>query len=431
MGGRPRSPPMRLPRWIPLATAFVAGAPSLARGDDAPKAPPGSVQATRNSSFGFDLFRALATGDANAFLSPHSVATALGMARAGAAGETAAQMDRVLRGPGIGGAAGAEADVAALLKALGQVRMITERKPDGSRGEVPSYQLSTANGVFSQKGWAFVDRFRQVVRDSFHAELAEVDFGTPEVARETINKWVEAKTKDKIKDLVPKGLPRPNTRMVLANAIHFKASWQDPFRPESTVDGPFTTPSGTVVTVKRMRRGGHLRYAETDVAQLVELPYQGRDTAMVVIVPKAVDGVGALVAGLSNETYGKAIADLARRRVDLELPKFSFTSTYELSDTLRGLGMPLAFDAEKADFSGITTAERIWIGAVLHKAFVAVDEEGTEAAAATAVLMEAKSMPRPEEPVKVVVDRPFLVVIRHVETGEILFLGRITDPTKN
>ena len=145
---------------------------------------------------------------------------------------------------------------------------------------------------------------------------------------------------------------------------------------------------------------------------------------------EAVDGAGAVLAGLSGETYAKAIADLASRRVDLELPKFSFTSAYELSDALKALGMPLAFDPAQADFSGITTQEKLWIAAVLHKAFVAVDEEGTEAAAATAVLMEGKSMPRPEEPVKVIVDRPFLVVIRHVETGEILFLGRITDPTK-
>ena len=416
---------MRLPRWIPLAAALVSGAPAVARAEDAPKAPPGGVQAARNAAFGLELFRALATGDGNAFLSPHSVATALGMARAGAAGETAAQMDKVLHG-----APGTEPDVVALLRALGQVRLITERKGDGSRVEVPSYQLSTANGVFTQQGWHFVEGFRGRLVYAFQAELAMVDFGDPDVARAAINGWVERKTKDKIKDLVPKGLPRPNTRMVLANAIHFKANWQDPFSVSATVDGPFTTPGGSVVTVRRMRRGGRLRYAETETAQVVELPYQGRDTAMVVLVPKAVDGAGAVLAGLSGETYAKAIGDLASRRVDLELPKFSFTSAYELSDALKALGMPLAFDPAQADFSGITTQEKLWIAAVLHKAFVAVDEEGTEAAAATAVLMEGKSMPRPEEPVKVIVDRPFVVVIRHVETGEILFLGRITDPTK-
>jgi serpin B len=330
-------------------------------------------------------------------------------------------MDKVLHG-----APGTEPDVVALLRALGQVRLITERKEDGSRVEVPSYQLSTANGVFTQQGWHFVEGFRGRLVNAFQAELAMVDFGDPDVARAAINGWVERKTKDKIKDLVPKGLPRPNTRMVLANAIHFKANWQDPFSVSATVDGPFTTPGGSVVTVKRMRRGGRLRYAETETAQVVELPYQGRDTAMVVLVPGRRQAGAVLNRPLGRDHPRRSA--ISRAAASTSRPKFSFTSAYELSDA-QGPSCP-GLRPGPGRLLRHHDAGEAWIAAVLHKAFVAVDEEGTEAAAATAVLMEGKSMPRPEEPVKVIVDRPFVVVIRHVETGEILFLGRITDPTK-
>ena len=341
--------------------------------------------------FACELARRLATKPENFFFSPYSISSALGMARAGAAGATAKQMDAVLHLP-----PDATASARALGNDLAAIREMEQYGKDGPT-KVPAYVLSVANGLFSQQGWTFLEGFRRSVAKDFHAEFHELDFARGEEARKAINGWVEDNTQHRIKDIVPPGLPTADTRLVLANAIYFKGAWANEFSVESTVDGPFTVAAGKDVTARRMKRHAHLSYAETPAAQWLELPYRGDEISMVVILPRAKDGVDAIVAGLEGEELGRALTSLRRRLVALELPKFSFTSQVELVRTLTALGMTDAFGPQAADFTRITAEKPLYIGAVLHKAFVAVDEQGTEAAAATVVMAPTgAARPRPE-----------------------------------
>lgn len=412
---------MRILAW--LAVGSVLGLPTGAWAEGEGKETRVMELAGRNTRFACELFRAVGASGGNLFVSPYSLSTALAMTRAGAAGETAKQMDAVLHLP--------REFPAVFREMVAQLHDAPQVPEEGGRGRatVPAYTLAVANGIFSQKGWSFLDAFRKVVAEDFASEFQEVDFKVPEQARSAINQWVEAKTKDRIKDIVPAGLPRPDTRMALANAIHFKASWAEPFSEEMTADGPFAVAPGKDVVAKRMKKTGRFAYAETEDALWVEIPYRANETSMVILLPKAKDGLDAIVSKLDGEKLSTAMRSLASRKIALELPRFTFTSELDASSALSRLGMTDAFMAGKADFTGITTQEPLFIGAVLHKAFVAVDEKGTEAAAATVVLMRAGSAPRPDEPTPFVVDHPFLFLIRHRKTGAVLFMGRVTDPT--
>jgi len=301
--------------------------------------------------------------------------------------------------------------------------------PSGRGPDEPAYAIHEANGIFVQKGWAFDAGFRTTVAQDYGATFAELDYREQAAARKAINDWVAANTKDRIKDIVPAGMPTTDTRMTLANAIHFKASWEAAFRPEATKPEPFTVKEGVVVSAPTMRRTDHRRYGATEDAALLEIPYRGGDATFVVVLPKAKDGLDAVVRGLSGERLQKAIDGMSSTRVALALPKFTFTSETDLAKVLPAMGMEDAFSPKAADFTGITKTEPLFIGAVLHKAFVAVDENGTEAAAATVVGMVAGSAARPEDPVSFVVDHPFLFLIRHATTGAVLFVGRVDDPT--
>jgi serpin B len=242
-----------------------------------------------------------------------------------------------------------------------------------------------------------------------------------------INAWVETQTRDKIKDIVPPGLPTPDTVLALANAVYLKAPWSSPFAERSTEDGAFTTLGGKRVDVPFMLQAETFLYGETDAARLVELPYRSGELSMVVVLPKRTDGLPALERALDAGAFGAALAALKPARVRVALPKFSFTSGFDLSEVLPGMGMPDAFDRRRADFSGITTSERLFVGPVLHKVFVDVDEHGTEAAAATVVLMKRTSV-AVGDPIDFTADHPFLFAVRHRPTGCILFLGRVANP---
>jgi serpin B len=378
--------------------------------------------ATAVNAFAADLLKRVGASGGNVFVSPHSIALALAMVRAGAAGETARELDAVLHLPPDAPARFREL-TAALTKAA------LDASKGGGRSPPPEYSLSIANGLFTQKGWPFKDPFRSTIGADYGAEFREVDFqGDRAAARAAINGWVEQKTAQRIKEIVPDGLPSPDTRMVLANAIHFKAQWLDPFHENSTADGPFTVAAGREVTVKRMRRTAQYAYGETSQAQIVEIPYCAA-TSMVVVLPKAKEGLDALVRGMTSEGFSAWTTGLAPKKLALELPKFSFTTALSLLEVLQEMGIRAAFSAELADFTPITDQKPLCVGAVLHKAFVAVDEKGTEAAAATVVAIRATSMPPPEEPLPFVVDHPFLFFIRQRATGAILFVGRVTDPT--
>ncbi len=415
---------MRTGRVAPFAIAVaLLLAPAVAVPDE-----PSGV-AEGNASFACGLYRTLAKKDGNLFFSPHSVSTALAMTRAGAAGETARQMDAVLGIPRVSASDGFRT----LVQSLAAPGTVTEYAEDGTRRNVPAYDLSVANAVWSQKGWAYKDLFRTVVREVYGAELGEIDFADPVAARAAINAWVAGKTKDRIRDIVPEGLPTPATRMVLANAIHFKAAWLEPFPEGLTADGPFHVGPRVAlktVTAKMMKATHRFGYAETPDARLLEMPYRGGDTSMVILLPKEVDGLPAATEHLDASTLSDWLSRVKTTKVALTMPRFTFTTSLDLGETLRAMGMTDAFDPAKADFTGVTDEKPLFIGAVLHKAFVAHDEKGTEAAAATVVMLEKGEAPGGDaQPVPFVADHPFLFLIRHRATGAILFMGRVSDPT--
>ena len=400
-------------------------------GDDPAPAPApadaGSVEglAKGERDFAFDLHRLLAAKGGNVFASAYSVSTALAMTAVGARGPTSDELRKALHLPEGYGPRYRE-----FAKSVTSIPMVREYE-DGKQGPVerPAYSLSIANAIFSQQGWKFLDPFRKSVADDFLAEFRELDFKNPPEARAAINDWVAKKTKDRIKDIVPEGMPTPDTKMALANAIHFKANWDEEFSEKGTTDAPFHTGAGKDVTSKRMRRVGHYGYVETPDAQIVEMRYKSGETSMVVVLPKAKDGLAAIEKTVNGGTFATWMGALGSKRVDVQFPKFTVTSTFELVKPLGDLGVKAAF-LPSADFSGIVPPPQpLYIGAILHKAFVAVDEKGTEAAAATVVMMRTGSAMNPEAPVAFVVDHPFLFAIRHVPTGAILFLGRIDDPT--
>jgi serpin B len=387
---------------------------------------PGSqlAAATAVNAFTADLLQRVAASGGNVFFSPHSIAVALAMARAGAAGETAREIDAVLHLP-----SDAPATFRELTAALAKVPAALAPKGGGESAASPTCVIAIANGLFSQRGWPFKAPFRSTIAADYGGEFREVDFqGDRAGARAAINGWVEEKTAQRIREIVPPGMPSPDTRMVLANAIHFKAQWVDPFNEPSTGDAPFTIAAGREVTVKRMRRTAQLAFGETPDARVVELPYLG-DASMVVVLPKAIDGLDALARAATPASLTAWTTGLASRRVALELPKFTFTTALSLSDVLQAMGIRDAFSAARADFTAISDQKPLFLGEVLHKSFVAVDEKGTEAAAATVVMVRGVSAPRPEEAVPFVVDHPFLFFIRHRSSGAILFAGRVVDPT--
>lgn len=408
-------PALRILALVPLlALAALAGEP-------APEAAP---VVAGNTAFACDLYGRLSGGDENLFLSPYSISACLGMTRAGAAGETATQMDTVFHFPSAKLGAGFRALDAALAAPMVRDGYGREAK------QIPAYEIAIANRLFGQQGYAFEPAFLAQMKDDYGAGLEQLDIERdPGGARSRINGWVEDQTRDKIKDLLPDGTPTPDTRLVLVNAIYFKSSWQEPFREHNTTDAPFHRADGTDVEARLMRRTDRFRYFGDDEVQVLEMPYRNRTMSMLVVLPRTRDGLKAVEAQLTPAQLDAWLQGMQGAKVAVQFPKYEYTSSFDLTQTLAAMGMEDAFLPRKADFSGMTEKEPLFIGVVVHKAFVAVDEAGTEAAAATAVAMRAGSAPRPEEPVAFTADRPFLFLIRHHATGAILFLGRVMDPS--
>jgi len=369
--------------------------------------------------FALDLYaRLTATEKGNLFFSPSSIHTALAMTYAGAAGNTAEEMARTLHytlpkeqlAPAFGG----------LLKRLNEPRKNHEGKL--------AYQLSVSNALWPAKAYPFKPAFVDLVKKEYGATLEELDYeGKTEESRKAINDTIAKQTRDKIKDLIPQGEIKPDTRLVLTNAVYFKSNWASQFTKEMTKSKPFRVSADKKVDAPMMVQQEHFAYMENDELQMLEMPYDMNGLAMLILLPRKVDGLAALEKGLSSKALEEWRAKLAAREVRVSLPRFKFTAQFSLKDALVSLGMTDAF-SDRANFSGMTTAEQLFISAVLHKAFVAVDEDGTEAAAATAVLMRPTAAPMPQEPKIFNADHPFLFLIRHNATGAILFLGRVTEP---
>ena len=373
-----------------------------------------------SEAFAVDLYLALAEGDGNVVFSPYSAAVALAMARAGAVGQTADEMDAVLHAEIAGDLnAGFNAIDQALATVPGEyVIGLPEDEP-------VVLELSTANQLWGQEGFAFRSEFLDVLAADYGAGMRLVDYvRETEGARQTINGWVSDQTGERIPELLPEGVLNVDTRLVLTNAIYLNAPWQYPFMEGATENGRFTTLRGDEVVVSMMRLNEDLAYASGDGYESVALPYAGDQLSMLVVVPD--EGSFDFVEGRIGDVVGEIDGSTSHPQVRLEFPRFEFRTQAALKSILAELGMPTAF-TEAADFSGMTDEATLLIQDVIHEAFISVDEEGTEAAAATAVVMAATSMPL--EQVELAVDRPFLFLIRHDATGAVLFMGRVADPS--
>jgi serpin B len=370
-----------------------------------------------NSAFAFDLYRVLKEGHDNLFYSPHSISLALAMTYAGARGETERQMADTLH---------FTLPQDRLHPAFNRLDLELAQRGEGAENkDGEGFRLHIVNAIWGQEGYGFLSEFLDVLAENYGAGLRVLDFaGAPEESRVTINEWVSDQTENRIEDLIPPDAIDPLTRLVLTNAIYFNAAWAEPFEPDRTEDGPFHLLDGGEVTVPMMRQTTSFGYAEDEGVQAVELPYDGGELSMVILLPDAGE-FDAFENTLDAGQVDGIVGDLAHRQVALTMPKFEFESGFSLVDALKALGMPDAFTGA-ADFSGMTGDRELFIGEVVHKAFVSVDEAGTEAAAATAVMMPLAAMP--EEPVEMTVDRPFIFVIRDIETGTALFVGRVVDP---
>ena len=374
-----------------------------------------------NNAFAVDLYGKVAGKTAgNLFFSPFSIQTALAMTYAGARGTTAEQMAAVLHLPAE--STTIPGDFGGLIKGL-----VSTGTDEGETGGV---NLSIANALWGQAGFDFLPDFIQLLKTDYGAGIEELDFGhNAEGARQTINGWVEDQTHDKIKNLIAPGILLPSTKLVLTNAIYFKGTWVDPFNKSATELEPFHQSASAASQVNMMQAHEECGYAEGGDFQALELPYRGERLGMIVLLPSKVDGMPALEKKLTPGMLSGVFEKLRPkfRRVAVFLPRFQLTEQLELAGTLRSMGMEAAFDPAHADFSGMTGTKLLFISNVIHKAYVGVNEEGTEAAAATAVVMVGAAMPM-GPPVVFRADHPFLFMIRDETSGAILFMGRVTNP---
>ena len=377
-----------------------------------------AVAAEAINAFGADLHRRLAAADpeANLVFSPASILLALAMTRAGAAGATAAEMDQVLH------IADADAFFEAC-NALDAALHDVSGRVETASGDRQDLTLEIANSLWPQSGFDVEQAFLDLLAREFGAGVYAVDYRTdPEAARVAINGWVDERTAGRIPQLLGAGTLTPASRLTLVNTVYLKAPWQRVFEESATSTAPFTTVDGSTVDVEMMHATRSFAYRKGAGWQAVEVPYAGDRLAMVLVLPDA--DVASLEAG---DLAWPATADLATQKVRLGVPRWDVQTSASLGDMLAALGMPTAF-TDDADFTGMTTEEPLYIGAVIHQANITVDEAGTEAAAATAVVMEAGAAPTPDQPPVVVFDRPFLFAVRETSTGAVLFQGRITNP---
>lgn len=370
--------------------------------------------ALHSNQFAFDLYGRLRQADGNLFFSPSSVSTALAMTYAGAGGETKEQMARVLH---------LDANDERVHQGFGELaRMLN------SNGE--RYQLRMANRLWGLEGYPFRPEFLKVTREHYGAELAQVAFNKPDKAARTINDWIARQTEGKIGPLISPSAIGPLTRLVLTNALYFKAAWQDEFWKGATEEAPFHVAEDEEGKAPMMRQLEQFSYVETDDAQILELPYAGGDLSMVVLLPTQTDGLAKLEQTATAQRLDEWIAKFEPRRVEVFLPKFKITWQSSLVDPLKSLGMASAFSQDDADFSGMTSFEDLKLYEVIHAALVDVDEEGTEAAAATVVMADAAELPGEDQPVIFRADHPFVFLIRDRRTGAVLFLGRLVKPAR-
>lgn len=412
-----------------LSLAACAPASIEAKSDQArilePQVPADTLDAlvSGNNAFALDLYQSLRTSGGNLFYSPYSISLALAMTYGGARGETEAQMADALHFDL------AQADLHAAFNQL-DLTLVQSTEAEDEDQQLPM-QLDIANAVWAQQDHPFLPEYLDLLALNYGAGIHLADFTTQaEPTRREINDWISDQTQERIQDILSPGDLDALTRMVLVNAIYFKADWQVQFDADDTHEAPFTLLDGSQVQVDMMSNTLHLSYGAGETAggehyQAVELPYAGGNAVMDIIVPDQ-GQFAAFDSGLDLPALETILSGMQSRELMLEMPKFTFRSQFALSEQLAGLGMTDAFDPSVADFSGMDGRRDLFISDVIHQAFVAVDEEGTEAAAATVVIMKLTGLPFPE--FQLTIDRPFIFLIRDLSSGQILFIGRVLDP---
>lgn len=376
-------------------------------------AAPALTPAARSNAIAFKFFAKKGAAAGNLFFSPYSLHTAFAMAYEGARGKTAKEIAKVFSMPE------KTADLRRGLAELG-VQLSTD---------AAGAEFAQANSFWAQQGYNFLPAYLDALRKDYSAEARNVDFKTKtEEARLAINGWTEERTKGKITNLFKEGALTPLTRLVLVNAVYFKGKWQEPFKKEMTAEADFTRSDGTKVKARMMGFPGtrDFDYGETGDFQLLRLPYQGGGLAMLLALPKKGKTLAEAAKGLDAAALERMRKELSQQKVKAFLPRFTFSSDFDLNGTLGALGMPLAF-TDAADFSGMDGTRKLYVQRAVHKAFIEVNEEGTEAAAATAIAMGVKSAPMFDMQV-FRADRPFLFFIEEPGTGLLLFMGRVEEP---
>lgn len=367
-----------------------------------------------NTTFALQLYGKLRSTEGNLALSPYSISSALAMTYAGARGDTARQMEQTLH----------------FDQSKTSVHELFGRLDAALKAAQGSNELSIANSLWPQEKYPFREDFLNLLKRDYGATVTPLNYERQaEPARRTINQWVDDKTKHKIVELIGPGVLDALTRMVLVNAIYFKGTWATPFPASSTRPDKFYAQPDTTLTVPFMHKRGQFRYGENDRLQMLALPYIGQELEMVVLLPRSRDGIGALENSLTLASLAAWTSGMRNQQVDVALPKFKMSSGFSLAQALKAMGMNDAFDPARADFSGMDGRARwLYLSAVLHKAYIEVNEKGTEAAAATAVVVAPTAMRIKERPQEFRADHPFLFLIRDSATGSILFMGRVARP---
>jgi serpin B len=380
-----------------------------------------------NNEFALELFTKLQSTKGNLFFSPYSISTALAMTFAGAHGQTESQMAEVLHFP-VADNKRTDSESKSLLDRQQFAAEFGKMIKDlNNRGQKGAYTLTVANALWGQKGYEFLKQFQELIEKCYDGRLNEVDFvRAVEAARKTINDWVEKKTNGKIKNLIGPGVLNSMTRLVLTNAIYFKGNWAMQFKEDRTKDSPFTLADGQKIDAPMMNQKAEFGYMETDAFQALEMPYVDQELSMVILLPKKLDALDKFEKTLTQDNLTKWLAEIHKREVVVFVPKFKMTSQFSLASVLQSMGMTDAFSSD-ANFSGMDGKRDLFISAVIHKAYVEVNEEGTEAAAATGVVMRLTSVGPTPIPV-FRADHPFLFLIKDNMTGSILFIGRVANP---
>jgi serpin B len=372
-----------------------------------------------STAFAFDLYQILRQTDGNMFYSPYSISIALAMTYAGARGETEQQMADTLH---------FVLPQDCLHPAFNSLDIELSQRGESVEGEDgEGFRLNIVNAIWGQKDYQFLPTFLDILAENYGAGLRILDFiNEMEESRFTINEWVSEQTEGRIEDLLPAGSINEWTRLVLTNAIYFNAAWNQSFREESTSIDKFYLLDGSMIEVPTMKQSQPFGYIEGSDYQAIELPYSGGELSMVIILPKE-GGFSTFEKSLNQQMLASIIDGIDYREVVLSMPKFEFNTAVGLRDILSSMGMPAAF-SDTADFSGISGNHDLFISDIIHKAFISVDEAGTEAAAATGVIAGVIGIP--EEPVEVNLNRPFIFLIRDIETATVLFIGRVIDPSE-